>query len=63
VLGASADGTSCAVIVPLGGVLQVCSRELRTVTPLSVSIVCSLSSGSAVWATLSARAGPAASRR
>ena len=47
---------SGAVIVAVGAGDQVCSLELRTVMPLSVSIVCSLSSGSAVWATLIARA-------
>ena len=44
------------MIAAVGAGDQVCSLELRTVMPLSVSIVCSVSSGSAVWATLIARA-------
>ena len=56
-LGASADGTSGALIVAARRRRsRSAARELRTVMPLSVSIVCSLSSGSAVWATLIARA-------
>src|SRR3954447_22808413 len=47
---------SGAVIVAVGAGDQVCSLELRTVMPLSVASVCSWSSGSAVWATLIARA-------